>query len=140
MKLSRQEFLLGALGVAALGTVTTGCDGGTSTPPPGGGGTPPPDGGGTIPDAGGGGGGGPNCIENGTTAEISANHGHTLVVSREDVSVGADKVYLITGSANHPHTVTVTAAMFAILANNNPITITSSDNSSHTHQVTVSCV
>ncbi|TDQ25564.1 hypothetical protein [Tenacibaculum caenipelagi] len=80
-----------------------------------------------------------NCIDNGTNSTISANHGHTLTVSKEDVQAGAQKSYSIQGSSSHNHTVTLTAANFSSLQSNNSITVGSTNDDGHTHSVTVSC-
>jgi hypothetical protein len=76
---------------------------------------------------------------------ISTNHGHILAVSKEDVAAGVDKSYDIHGSANHTHTVTVTADKFAALAANNAIMTTSSLNDSstfgtHNHVIMIVCI
>lgn len=82
-----------------------------------------------------------NCIDNGTSSAISANHGHNLTVSKEDVQAGTEKSYSIQGSSPHSHTVTLTASHFTSLKSNNSITVssTSGDSDNHTHSVTVSC-
>jgi hypothetical protein len=61
------------------------------------------------------------------------------MVTKEDVTAGADKTYDITGTASHPHTVTVTADMFTMLKNNTSIMTNSSLNSNHMHAITVMC-
>lgn len=81
-----------------------------------------------------------NCLLNGASASnITGNHGHSLTVSKEDVSAGVDKSYSIQGSANHPHQITVTAAQFNMLKNNSQILVNTSVNSDHSHTVTISC-
>lgn len=80
-----------------------------------------------------------NCLANGTRTTIGTNHGHTLVVSKEDVNAGVQKVYSIMGSSGHDHAVTLTAANFTSLKNNNGITVTSTAGDGHTHSVSVSC-
>jgi hypothetical protein len=112
MKTSRQSFIKGSLAFgASLAGVGCGSD-----------------------DDDGGDGSATGC---GST--ISANHGHTLTVPQADVDAAADKSYDITGSAAHQHTVMVTAAHFATLANGESVTITSSTDASHSHDVTISC-
>lgn len=92
-------------------------------------------------DKGGGdqGGGGKNCLDNGTQSSIGSNHGHSLTVSKADVTAGTEKTYNIQGSSPHPHTVTITATNFTTLKGNNSISVTSSADDGHTHSVTVSC-
>jgi len=127
MKLSRKDFLLGTLGLVAVGAVaTSGCGPGGNNPPDGGNGND--------------GGDDPSCLDNGTSAAIEGNHGHTLSVSEEDVAAGVEKIYDIRGSSAHAHSVTVTAANFATLAGNNPVTVSSTSGAGHTHSVTVTCV
>ncbi|MFY0627408.1 MAG: hypothetical protein JXR07_13995 [Reichenbachiella sp.] len=81
-----------------------------------------------------------DCLGNGTSHTISANHGHTLIINPSDVSEGVEKTYTITGSATHPHTITVTASMFEQLKNNESISVGSSNDQSHSHSITISCV
>lgn len=81
-----------------------------------------------------------DCLANGTTANISANHGHSITVSKSDVDVGVQKTYSIQGSSTHAHNVTITAAQFATLkSNQNSIQVVSTSGGGHTHSVTVSC-
>ena len=99
--------------------------------------------------AGGGGGAGGNggagganagdCVNNGTNTVIGTNHGHALMVDKADVVAGVDKTYDITGSSLHSHSVTLKAADFMMLAQNQQITLTSSMGGAHTHTVTVTC-
>ncbi len=80
-----------------------------------------------------------NCLDNGTSSSISANHGHTLSVSKADVMSGVEQTYGIAGTASHGHTVTVTADQFLRLKSNQSISVMSTDNDGHTHSVTISC-
>lgn len=82
---------------------------------------------------------GANCGTNGTSSSIGSNHGHTLVVSAADVTAGVEKTYNIQGNSAHPHTVTVSAAQFTTLQSNQQVTATSSNDSGHTHSITISC-
>lgn len=70
---------------------------------------------------------------------ISANHGHSLLVSAADVAAGVAKTYSIAGSSSHDHTVTISAAQFATLAAGRAVTVTSSKDAGHTHTVKVTC-
>ena len=70
---------------------------------------------------------------------IASNHGHELVVPVADVEIGQDKTYDIQGTSAHPHTVTLSAADFSVLGTGATVTVTSSNDAGHTHQVTVSC-
>lgn len=121
MSMTRKQFLrsLAGVGVTAVGVSALAACGGDD---------------GGKPDA-----PGASCTANGTTASIAGNHGHVLVVSAADVTAGADKTYDITGTAVHTHMVTVTAAMFTMLAANMTIMVISTTGSAHTHNVTVMC-
>ncbi|MGE0590593.1 MAG: hypothetical protein AB7O48_18575 [Cyclobacteriaceae bacterium] len=82
----------------------------------------------------------PDCLENGAKqSSISLNHGHTLTISKEDVMNGVAKSYIITGTASHAHEVALNEDHFAKLKNNEIVTIESSVNSDHSHQVVVKC-
>lgn len=82
----------------------------------------------------------PSCTQNGTVVEISANHGHDMVVSKEDVEAGVEKTYDIRGTSGHVHLVTLTAANFATLAANGAVQVNSTEEGSfHFHEVSVSC-
>lgn len=73
------------------------------------------------------------------SAAIGTNHGHTLAIPPADVEAGVQKAYDITGSSDHPHTVLITAAMFTTLKTARTLQVTSTNNSAHTHTVTVTC-
>ena len=126
--MKRIDFIKRTVVVATLGlpllSVINSC---STEPPPVPGNNPPP--------------GGTDCLANGTNANISVNHGHTLTVSKDDVSNGTEKTYAIQGSASHDHSVTVTAANFTSLKNNNSIQVdsTAGGGDGHMHGVTVSC-
>lgn len=81
---------------------------------------------------------GGQCV-GGVVSSISVNHGHELVLPEADIVAGVEKTYDITGTSVHPHTIVVTAADFAMLQGNQSVTITSSNDSAHTHDVTISC-
>lgn len=80
-----------------------------------------------------------SCLANGTNVTIGSNHGHVLVVSKDDVAAGVDKTYHIMGTASHDHTVTVTAAQFSTLSANSGVSLTSSTDSAHSHPITIRC-
>ena len=88
---------------------------------------------------GGGGGYGGDCLTNGTSSNISNNHGHNLTVSKTDVSNATQKTYDIDGSAGHSHSVTVTAGNFTTLQGNQQISVSSTTGDGHSHSVTISC-
>ena len=74
-----------------------------------------------------------------TNTSISANHGHAAVIPAADVAAGVMKTYDIKGASSHPHTITVTAAMFAMLKAGTMVVVPSSNDAGHTHNVTVTC-
>jgi hypothetical protein len=80
-----------------------------------------------------------SCLANGTAAVISSNHGHAIMVTKEDVAAGQAKTYTLAGT-DHTHTVMVTAAMFARLAGAQPAMTTSSVDFGHSHDINVRCV
>ena len=82
-----------------------------------------------------------NCLQNGTNSAISANHGHTLVVSKDDVSAAVAKTYTLSAATtdNHIHQLTITPAQFNTLKGNTQITVNSTSDAGHLHTVTVSC-
>lgn len=80
-----------------------------------------------------------NCLDNGTSSSISSNHGHSVLVSKSDVLAGVDKTYNITGTANHAHSITVTAAHFETLKKNQSVTVSSTNDGNHTHSVLIQC-
>lgn len=84
-----------------------------------------------------------SCVENGTKTSVATvqSHTHSLTVPKEDVSAAAEKTYNLSQSDNHNHQVTISATEFQTLKDspNQSITITSTSQSGHTHNVTVSC-
>jgi hypothetical protein len=86
-----------------------------------------------------------SCTARDPKTVIGSNHGHAfaMAVTKEDVMAGQMMPYNIKGVSDHPHTVTITAAMFAMLQQNMPITVMSTTDGAspgHAHMVTVSCV
>ncbi|OQW50380.1 MAG: hypothetical protein A4S09_00885 [Proteobacteria bacterium SG_bin7] len=70
---------------------------------------------------------------------VSNNHGHTLTIPHSDVVAGVDKTYAIDGTAGHSHSVTITAAHFTQLQNNQTISGINATVNGHPHTVTVFC-
>ena len=80
------------------------------------------------------------CSTNGAhDTVITGNHGHTLMVPAADFAAAGDRTYDITGSADHPHAVTLTAAQRTTLLGGGTVTTTSTTNLAHSHDVTVAC-
>lgn len=117
MDLTRKEFLTLVLGGAAVAAC-----GGSASGPSG------------------------NCAANGSTASISSNTGHSLIVTKADIAAGLEKTYDIQGTdLTHTHSVTLTAADMVALQKNLQADETSSTNaapggSAHNHAIKVVCV
>ncbi|MCA9667003.1 MAG: hypothetical protein KC503_15495 [Myxococcales bacterium] len=112
-KLSRKDFLLSIAAVSGVGALLAACGGDDNNQNPSQGG----------------------C----SASAITANHGHTMTVTKADVAAAANKTYDIKGSSGHAHSVTLTAADFAQLAGGAAVTVTSTNDAGHTHDVTVMC-
>lgn len=119
MSITRDQFFraLAGAGALALGLPAMACGSDDDDPP-----------GGTA-----------NCATNGTVVSIGTNHGHTLVVTKEEVAAAAAKTYDITGSSPHAHSVTITANQFATLASTGTLTVMSTTGDAHSHTVNVVC-
>ncbi|HVY30923.1 MAG TPA: hypothetical protein VHB79_30395 [Polyangiaceae bacterium] len=70
---------------------------------------------------------------------ISANHGHVLNVTAEDVMAGVTKVYDTKGASMHEHWIQLTAADFAKLKAGGTVHKLSC-NDGHEHEYIVNCV
>ena len=119
--MTRRDFTLEAALALLAGcviTVTEACSN-DSPPPPAAAPTPPP------------------ADINGN---ISANHGHTALLTGAQISARNAFVLSIQGTAPHPHTVSLTQANLQTLANRQPVTIDSTSDLSpfglHMHTVT----
>ncbi len=74
-------------------------------------------------------------------AEIVNPHGHVLTVTQADIDAGVDIVgRSIQGTSPHDHTVDITVAQLQELSNGGSITITSTQDNAHDHQITITCV
>jgi hypothetical protein len=62
-----------------------------------------------------------------------------ITVTKADIAAGIDKAYHIMGAAAHDHILTITAAQFAMLAQNANISDTSTLTLAHDHIITISC-
>jgi hypothetical protein len=121
----RREFTV-ATALAMLSgvaiTITESACGGSSSPTMPSTPTPPP---------GGGGGGGDK------TGVIGANHGHSgAVITAATLASPADISLDIRGSADHPHTVMLSAAEVSSIAAGTRVSKESSTDSAHSHTVT----
>jgi hypothetical protein len=98
----------------------------------------------TVTGCGGGGGGGGNPTSPTRVSgqgTVLSNHGHAAVVTDAQITAGNAVQIDITGSANHPHTVLLSAQAIQAIAGGRPVAATSSIDSSptdgsHMHTVT----
>jgi len=71
------------------------------------------------------------------TGTVSANHGHEARVTAVQITAGAALAALdIRGNADHPHTVSLTAAQVAQIGNRQQVVVTSTTDNAHQHTVT----
>ena len=84
----------------------------------------------------------PSSPSNGTsssadrTGAISANHGHTAMVTAAQITAANAVTLSIQGSADHPHSVELSAADVQQIGNNQRVSRTSTSDQAHTHTVT----
>jgi hypothetical protein len=116
--MSRRQFTEAGVMAMLAGVVVTLSDCGSSSPT-----TPssPP------PSTGGGG---------DVTGSISANHGHTAVITRAQLTAGGAINLDIRGTATHPHTVSLSQSEVVAIAAGQRVSKTSSSDSGHMHDVT----
>lgn len=74
-----------------------------------------------------------------TGAAISGNHGHSLSIPAADLDSTSARSYNIQGSANHPHTITLSPTQLAALKSRQSVTLTSTTDSLHDHSVMITC-
>jgi len=116
--LTRKAFLVQ---LAGGGWILAGCGGGGS------------DAGGPAPAP------GPGPANACSSSNITANHGHVLVIPRADLDSTTPMSYGIQGSALHNHSVTFSAAQLAQLKAGQAVTVTSSISDGHNHDVGGPC-
>lgn len=96
----------------------------------------------TISGCGGGGGNpaGPNPAPTPNAGDavgsVSANHGHVAIVRSADLQAGNAVTLEIRGSANHPHSVALSAAEVAAIRGGQRVSKGSSFDDAHDHTVT----
>jgi hypothetical protein len=144
MRISRSQFMsgLGLAAAASVGLVASGCRGDDDDDDDDGDGTGTGGATGSGGATGAGGeasGAGAASVSSCETESISSNHGHELVVPPANVQLGEEKSYDITGTADHPHTVTLSTSAFETLRQGGTVTIASTTDSFHSHDVTVTC-
>ncbi|MCG8422287.1 MAG: hypothetical protein MJE77_30565 [Proteobacteria bacterium] len=79
------------------------------------------------------------CNSVGTEIGNNSIDNHQLTVPAADVTAGVQKEYTLTLGAGHTHRLTVTSANFQTLLNDGMIQLTSTNDDSHTHSVTLTC-
>ena len=123
LRIGRREFSRQAVvAILSAATITiVDCGGGDSSPSPAP--TPPP---------GGGGGGGGNDV----AGAISGNHGHTAVVTAAQITAANSVTLDIRGTADHPHTLSLSAAEVGMIGSSQTVAKTSSSDDGHSHTVT----
>ena len=118
--LDRREFTLqAALAILAGVTITVaeGCGSSYSSPSP----TPTPT---------------PTPSSGDINGSISANHGHTAVITGAEITAGNAVALDIRGTATHTHTVQISQADLTSLKNRQAVSRDSTNNSGHMHTVT----
>ena len=97
----------------------------------------------TVVSACGGGGsaGNPNSPSrspgDGAVGSVTANHGHVVSISNAQLTAGNEVTLDIRGSADHPHTVTLTPAQVMQIAAQQRVSVQSSTDDAHAHTVIV---
>lgn len=66
---------------------------------------------------------------------ISANHGHSVVITAAQITAAGAVVLTLTGAA-HTHTVSLTAPQVGDIGAGTQVSVTSTNDNAHTHQVT----
>ncbi len=121
LRIGRREFTREAvIAILSAATITiVDCGGGSSNPSPSPSPTPPP-----APTPG------------DVAGAISANHGHTAVVTAAQITAANAVTLDIRGTADHPHSVDLSAAEVGQVGQGQTVSKVSSNNSSHMHTVT----
>jgi uncharacterized membrane protein len=121
--LDRREFTLAAAMAVLSGvaiTVAASCGGGSSSPA-----SP------TSPTS-----STPTPSGGDKSGSISANHGHSAVITSAQLTAAGGIALGIQGTASHPHTVTLAASDISAIAGNQRVSKESSNDSAHSHTVT----
>ena len=123
--IGRRQFSVAAALAALSGVAITisACGGGSSPSP-------------TSPGTGGSGSGGSGGGSADKVGQISNNHGHSAVITAALLTAGGALQLDITGTATHPHRVSLTAAEVASIAAGTKVTKESTTDNGHSHDVT----
>jgi uncharacterized membrane protein len=119
--ITRREFTLAAAMAVLSGVAisVSGCGGDSSGSPA----SPSPTGSGSTPAGG------------DRVGSISANHGHSAVVTSAQLGASGGVTLNIRGTAGHAHTVALTGAELSAIAGNQRVSKESSSEDGHTHTV-----
>jgi len=120
--IGRREFTVAAAMAVLSGVAITitGCGGGSSSPA-----SP------TSPTS-----STPTPSGGDKTGSISANHGHSAVITSAQLAAAGGITLSIAGSAGHNHTVTLAASEISAIAGSQRVSKESSSDSGHSHTVT----
>ncbi|MBD3419000.1 MAG: hypothetical protein GF398_02665 [Chitinivibrionales bacterium] len=77
---------------------------------------------------------GNNAVE----GAVSANHGHVVSITQQQLQAGQTVTLILTQGAGHTHTLTLSATQVQDIAAGTTVTETSSREQSHSHEVTFS--
>jgi hypothetical protein len=72
-------------------------------------------------------------------ARVGKNHGHVFTVPFADVVAAAARTYDLTGTASHPHAVTLTSDHMITLATGAIVRVRSTESNNHGHRLWVRC-
>jgi len=124
--MGRREFTVASVMALLSGVAITvsGCGGGGGSPS-----APSPTGGGTSS-------GGTTSSSGDRIASISANHGHAAVVTGAMITASSAVSLNIRGSADHPHTVGLSASEIQQIGSGQRVVKNSTSDAGHDHQVT----
>jgi len=78
----------------------------------------------------------PPAGNNDVAGVVGSNHGHSVAITGAQLTAGNAVNLDITGNANHPHTVDLSAAEVGQIAGGMQVHKPSSNNSAHAHTVT----
>lgn len=115
-RVDRREFTLkSAMAILSAATISvSGCGGGSSPAP--------------SPS--------PNPGTSDAIGTVAGNHGHSAVITSAQLMAGNAIQLSITGAADHPHTVTLSAAEVTQIGARQRVSKESSSDASHSHTVT----
>ena len=72
----------------------------------------------------------------GEVGTISANHGHTVTISAAQITAGGAVTATLTTGNGHTHTIDLTAAQVVSIGQNQQVAVVSTTDDGHNHTVT----